>query len=213
MPGPTHKNLCSREKEQEVWESFLKGDKEAFSELYLLFFDRLYLYGCSIVEDKALVKDAIQDIFVKLLQREKELLQIHNINSYLFVALRNHLKKSLIVRSNHQNHREIYAQGQSTVQEPFQSFSDPPEIDLQKAVRLEINALPTRQREILFLRFFNGFDYKEIAEILSINHQVTRNYAHRGVKKLRKKMSGFYRDLLNLMQVFVFLMAKLLDFF
>ncbi len=166
-----------RQREQQVWNAYTNGEEEAFSELYLLFFDKLFVYGSNIVNDETLVKDAIQEIFLKLLQRDSAQLNIKNISSYLFVALRNHLNKEIGVRNNRKLHRKKYSQKHPLFEEQdFRGIEE--QLDVTKIIKREIDLLPGRQKEILCLRYFNGLDYKEIAEILSLNHQVTRNYAY-----------------------------------
>jgi RNA polymerase sigma factor (sigma-70 family) len=58
----------------------------------------------------------------------------------------------------------------------------------QELLLKSLNALPARQKEIIYLRFFNGMSYLEIAEIMSVNYQVVRNYACKAIKTLRKKV-------------------------
>ena len=51
---------------QELWQAFLSSDKEAFACLFEEYADAMYAYGCKMTSDAELVKDAIQDVFVKL---------------------------------------------------------------------------------------------------------------------------------------------------
>ena len=48
--------------------------------------------------------------------------------------------------------------------------------------------LPTRQKEILFLKYYNGMSYEEIEEILSINYQSIRNHIYRALERLRANL-------------------------
>jgi RNA polymerase sigma factor (sigma-70 family) len=59
---------------------------------------------------------------------------------------------------------------------------------LQASVKQAIDDLPPRQKEVLRLRFLEGFDYYEISEIMKISYQVARNYASRGMKRLRSDL-------------------------
>lgn len=192
-PGQNYSRSRQRNLDQEVWQDFLQHGEKAFSALYEAFFDRLYIYGCNIVHDETYVKDAIQEIFLKLLQRDRETLDIQNISSYLFVALRNYLRKELYARENKRRHQERFLEGQPLTEETAAlDLNFQGEGSFVEIVKKEVNNLPARQREILFLRFFEGLDYKEISQIMSVNHQVVRNYAYRGMKKLRKNMEGIY---------------------
>ena len=46
--------------------------------------------------------------------------------------------------------------------------------------------LPSRQQEILYLRFVRELDYVEIGEILGINYQSAKNLLSRSLAKIRK---------------------------
>ena len=51
-----------------------------------------------------------------------------------------------------------------------------------------LNRLSKRQREALYLRFFDGFSYERIAEVMSLNTQSIRNLIFNALKVLRKAM-------------------------
>lgn len=207
-PGQDHARSRLRKQDQEVWQGFLQHGEKAFPALYEAFFERLYVYGCNIVHDETFVKDAIQEIFLKLLQRDRETLNIQNISSYLFVALRNYLRKELYARENKRRHQERFLADQPLTEETgaFQLGIDM-EVSFTEILKKEVNRLPVRQREILFLRFFEGLDYKEISQIMSVNHQVVRNYAYRGMKKLRKNMEGIYPQFQSWIHFLILLIA------
>jgi RNA polymerase sigma factor (sigma-70 family) len=178
-------NQNSSNAHQKNWQAYLNGNDQAFEDLYLAFADRLYIYGSNLTIDKALVEDAIQEIFCKLYQRDKDLIEVKNIRSYLFVALRNHIRKSLSTDRNHEQHQKRYQSMQPMSEEvPTPSLGGGGQ-PLQAHVRRAIDGLPPRQKEVLCLRFFEGFDYYEISDIMKISYQVARNYASRGMKRLR----------------------------
>ena len=52
----------------------------------------------------------------------------------------------------------------------------------------EINLLPDRQREILYLRFHQDLDYDEIAAIMQISVPTCRTFVYRALKQLRGKL-------------------------
>lgn len=173
---------------QKNWQAYLNGSDQAFEDLYLAFADRLYVYGSNLTVDKALVEDAIQEIFCKLYQRDKGLIEVSNIRSYLFVALRNHIRKSMSTDRNHEQHQKRYQSMQPVSEEvptPTVGYEGQP---LQASVKQAIDDLPPRQKEVLRLRFLEGFDYYEISEIMKISYQVARNYASRGMKRLRSDL-------------------------
>ena len=82
--------------------------------------------------------------------------------------------------------QELHA-GQETVA----AVPDEPEtVSYKPALTREIEQLPSRQKEVIYLKFFEGFDYLEITGIMSISYQVARNYASRGIKRLREQIGN-----------------------
>ena len=58
-------------------------------------------------------------------------------------------------------------------------------IKVQQLNRL-INHLPTRQKEALYLRYHQGLSVEQVAEVLNMNYQSTKNLLHRAILQLRK---------------------------
>ena len=50
-----------------------------------------------------------------------------------------------------------------------------------------LNKLPPRQKEVLYLLFYQDMSYEEIATVMRMNNQSARNLVHRAMKLLRLK--------------------------
>ena len=59
-------------------------------------------------------------------------------------------------------------------------------------VKQMMNSLSPRQTEIIYLRFLHEMDFVEIAEILGIGVQATRNLLFRALKKMREEHPDMY---------------------
>ena len=55
------------------WKLFLEGDDQAYSWIYTHYIQVLYNYGLQITPDSEIVKDCIQDVFVKIYKAKKKL--------------------------------------------------------------------------------------------------------------------------------------------
>ena len=64
---------------------------EDFSRLYDKHIDGLFAFGSKFMTDREALKDCIQDVFVKLCTRKDGLNNIGNIESYLYISLRNRI--------------------------------------------------------------------------------------------------------------------------
>lgn len=62
------------------------------------------------------------------------------------------------------------------------------EIQVLNKTRLSslLNLLPARQREALFLKYFEGLSVDEIGEIMGVNRQSAANFLYRALTTLRE---------------------------
>ena len=75
---------------------------EDFSKLYDKHVDGLFAFGSRYMTDREALKDCIQDVFVKLFTRKEGLSNISNIESYLYISLRNRINDEF------RRHTKIY---------------------------------------------------------------------------------------------------------
>jgi len=173
---------------QDPWSAFLKGNKDALSQIFLCYHDCLFLYGIKLCNNPDIVKDCIQDLFLKLWKNRSNLKPILNIKPYLFKSLRHHISDSLVLLKENENFED----------EDFIDFSFNEEDFLirkevlkerRSAVIQALNKLTSRQREIIYLRYFQELDYITISRILSMSIQSVRNSIHRGINNMRKTIN------------------------
>lgn len=60
----------------------------------------------------------------------------------------------------------------------------------RERVRKAVASLPPIYREVIFLYFFEGFNYKEIGEIVGTSPSTLRSRMFHGIRKLRKLIEG-----------------------
>ncbi|MGN6510024.1 MAG: RNA polymerase sigma factor, partial [Chitinophaga sp.] len=56
----------------------------------------------------------------------------------------------------------------------------------RERIRLALERLPGRQREVVNLRFYHGCSTEEAAEIMAVNYQSAVNLLHRAIVHLRE---------------------------
>lgn len=64
-----HRRLLE-EKAPQIWLSFKQGNEDAFTELMELYYPSMLNYGLRFQNDRELVKDCIQDLFLELWKPE-----------------------------------------------------------------------------------------------------------------------------------------------
>src|SRR5258708_22916947 len=74
----------------QVLQRIAQGDQRAFEDLYRLFFARLFNFAMLYVHKKEVSEEIVNDIMMKIWNKKDELPGILNVETYLFVAVRNH---------------------------------------------------------------------------------------------------------------------------
>jgi len=175
--------------DQEKWKLFLDGNKNALSEIFLNFHDDLFNYGMKLSPDNDLVKDSIQDLFLKLWKNKSNLDSVQVIKPYLLKSLRHHIQDSLELRKA----RKFVEYENDSIFEMVYSHEDfliNQQIteDIKQKVIKALNQLTPRQREAIYLRFFEDLDFTMIGHVMEMNVQSVRNIIYRGMQVMRDFM-------------------------
>lgn len=158
-----------------------------FTDLYDKTIDDLFDFGTKFTTDRELIKDCIQDVFVKLYTKKDELVSVSNIESYLYVSLRNRINDEFR-RNTHISDNEINDNQMKSIADDSEAFDMENIEESQKKVnKLKefIGCLSPRQRQIIQLYYVEQRKYDDICNIMGINYQSVRNLMHRSLLKLR----------------------------
>ncbi|CAH0130544.1 MULTISPECIES: RNA polymerase sigma factor [unclassified Pedobacter] len=177
----------SKEAYRDLWTSFINGDDGAMKLLYTEFADMLYSFGLRFTTDTELVKDAIQDLFVDLFKYHHTLAVEVNVKSYLFTSLKRKICLVLKKKAAEINqHFEIPFLLSGSAEE--QIINDERQSELLGKLSRQLELLPSRQKEALYLRFNSELDYEEISVIMNVSLETCRTLVYRGIKQLRERM-------------------------
>lgn len=171
-----------------LWLKFREGDILSFEKIFRYYYRDLYGYGLKLSGSPELAKDAIQELFVGLLEHREKLSQPQSVKAYLLASLRRNILRTL----GRQRRRNVilesyYEPGEKCFSAEDLLIEEEVEEGRQRQLKEAFSNLPERQREVLFLRYYNGMSYREIEEILSINYQSVRNNMYRALEKLRTR--------------------------
>ena len=175
-----------------VWVKFRDGDNDALSELYSEFAHELYSFGLKVVNDEHLVKDCIQEVFIQLINKRKSLVVTSKLHVYLFKSLRNKIIEELRSKKRKQDIINLI-DGDDLL---FEKNAEQKIIDSEKdkSIKSHIESLlaqlPSRQKEIIYLKYTEGLDYDDIAELLQIDKASARTLLYRTLKSIKVQLSN-----------------------
>lgn len=181
-----HRRLLE-EKAPQIWLSFKQGNEDAFTELMELYYPSMLNYGLRFQNDRELVKDCIQDLFLELWKSRKAVADVRAPKSYLLISLRRKLLREIGRTRWFREAPEITDDYNFEVQFAIETYLINTEIqheDLKKLKRC-LGQLTKRQREAIYLRFFHELSYEEIAETMEINRHSAVNLVYEAIRFIK----------------------------
>jgi len=175
------------EEELSIWKSIKDGDSKAFDTLFSNYFDYLYKYGFTLSQDDALIKDSIQDVFLELWSKKNRISIRSSVKYYLLSSFRRtlfskfKLNKSISLEAQHHN-----------VLKADSAHSSIEEKEEAEIIRFKLGKmaelLTPRQREAIFLKFYEGMDSVEISELMHIDIKAVYKLISTGIMRYRKNL-------------------------
>jgi RNA polymerase sigma-70 factor (sigma-E family) len=133
-----------------------------------------------LVDDVGRCEEIVQDAFVKVWRRPPDLSGEDRLPAYLRSAVLNGARSHLRRRGVERRHLRALA-----------SSGEAPEARLaadDHRVLTALRSLPTRQREVLALRYYLDLSEAEIADTLDISAGAVKTHAHRGLATLAQRL-------------------------
>ncbi|GAA4939096.1 sigma-70 family RNA polymerase sigma factor [Algibacter agarivorans] len=174
----------------QLWQEFQLGNEEAFAMIYKKNVSPLYNYGLKIVNDKELVKDCIQDLFVEIWNNRTYLGKVISIRSYLYTCIRRK-----IISVTQKNRMKVSDTEKNAVLDSLYSFSEERSLiekqnfeQQKRLLNVALTKLTNRQREVLHLKYIAQLSYNEITQIMSLSKKGAYKLVDRALQGLRKHM-------------------------
>lgn len=170
---------------QREWNSFKEGDWNAYAKLYDRYYGLLNNYGYKFTRDASLIEDTVHDLFVKLWNSRAGLGQPESVRNYLYKSLRHILFRKLKWQSRFALMPEEDYTFSVEVSHDSRLILAEEELQLQQNIKAVLGKLPARQQEVVYLRFYEGLSYEEIAEVMSISITSVYKMWYKALENLR----------------------------
>lgn len=137
-----------------------------------------------LVDDLGTCEEIVQDAFAAIWQRGPWLRSPDRLPSYLRSAVLNGARSHLRRREVRRRHLEVVSGAAPGADATAAERSE------TETVLTALRALPTRQREVLALRYYLDLSEAEISQTLGISAGSVKTHAHRGLAALAQRLEA-----------------------
>ncbi len=181
-------------KELKIMQDFsnrIKINEDFFKELYKKYFAKLCRFVYYYLNSKDLAEETVQDFFTALWDKRSTINIDNNLESYLFVSVRN------IAFSKSRKEIRINYHKDELIKESDYSPSQFNEELFNRRLKSAIEKLPEKCRLIYCLKYMEGLTHDEIAQYLEISEKTIETQIYRALLKLRKELAPFKMEFYN----------------
>ena len=174
-----------------------KGDRKVFRKLYDIYYYRLFLYAKSYLEDEDEAEDVVQELFIHLFEKRKDLMIFSSLTSYFFRSVHNKciqiLRHRKVVAGHEERHRLKIREAEILYNRAANfSFSEHQLIEIQKIFLQANEALPEKTREIFRLSREQSKQNKEIAQLLNIKLKTVEYHISKALKSFSSALKDYF---------------------
>jgi RNA polymerase sigma-70 factor (ECF subfamily) len=187
----------SRLSDEELVRLYLEGEDSAFEELVRRYETTIMNMAYRLLGNRSDASDVCQEVFVLLLRKLGSFRGEAKFSTWLY-------RVSLNACHDHarrlRRHVSISESPGDELPEIEQRLADKdvdsPESSLERAeiqntVQEAITRLPYKFKEVIYLHDINGYNYKEVAEILGISLGTVKSRLNRARTRLARELSDF----------------------
>jgi RNA polymerase sigma factor (sigma-70 family) len=177
---------CFKNTDEAYWQALRMGEKSALEALATRHYRPLFHYCTRFTANHALIEDCLQDLFLEIWEKRQTLTAVTTVKAYLFTAIRHNIL--------HRNRRDqfftTFDESDESADPVFnpenQYLANENEQVQNDLLKQSLDRLPRRQREAIYLRYYEELTYEEIASVMGLNRQVVANYLQHALLTLRK---------------------------
>ncbi|HEY0611040.1 MAG TPA: RNA polymerase sigma-70 factor [Chitinophaga sp.] len=165
------------------------GDEAAFRCLFDRYRGRIYTYALRLSENTSLADEVVQDVFLKVWLKRKDLTGVENFSAWLYAIARNRMFDMM-----KQQAREL--QTRETVQQEGAACVNNAELSLlekeqQVLLKDALAKLSPRQQLIYNLSRDRGMKHEEIADTLNISRNTVKTHLVHALRVIRDHLSPY----------------------
>lgn len=176
---------------RQLWQDYRTGDRYALATLMQAYYADLFHWGMRLHTDREFVKDCLQEVFVNLWRTHETATAVENVRSYLLVTLKCRILRELS-RNPHLSHLSLTDDYAFSVEfsADVRLMDEENEVYQVRKLQQVVNQLPERQKELIYLKFYQNLSFEQIAETMHLGRQSVYNLFQKSLNSLRKNWTA-----------------------
>jgi RNA polymerase sigma-70 factor (family 1) len=180
--------------ESELIAKIAEGSEEAFEYIFLSYYNDLCYYAASIIHDRVLAEEVVQDCFVSFWETRANHLILKSLKHYLFRSVHNKCINLIAQNNLHKSHFENIKREYLLPSSPYAEsypISDLISGELNDKIDQIINSLPDQCRSVFLKVRMEDASYAEAAEALGLSINTIKTQLSRAIQKLRQGLKEY----------------------
>jgi RNA polymerase sigma-70 factor (family 1) len=188
--------------EKELLTLLKEGQQEAFTQLYHLYSERIYLNVLKLVKQEQVAQEILQDIFIILWEKRDTIDIQTSFRSYLFRIGEN---KVIDFYRKARRDQSLYAYIKAAATEHYTHIEEAL-LNRENAELLQkaVNSLPAQRKQVFELCKLQGTSYQEVSSALGISPSTINDHIVKATRAIRQHIyaNGEIHTALLLFSVF-----------
>lgn len=193
------KSIMMKRDEKYLFSQLKSGSEKAFEYFFKTYFEQLYQYAFQITKEQFQSEEIVEETFVMLWEKRKQIDLLDTPKSYLFRMVYNQCLNYFKHKKVSDKYKAFFVHHQPVSDFPGSFTGYPLETlinrEFQEILERSIQKLPDQCRRVFTMSRLEGRKNKEIAMLLGISINTVKTQLLRGLKSVRSDL----RDLIVLL--------------
>jgi RNA polymerase sigma-70 factor (ECF subfamily) len=177
---------------EELLKLVAKDEPGAFDLFFHRYYDRAFRTAFHYVDNKEICFEIVTNVFFSVWQSRRKLPQVSNIETYLYVSVRNEVGRYF----KQTNHSLLVSLEEIASQADKETAASPEDIIMAQEVEAllqdAIRVLPEKCRNIFRMVRLEGQSTKEVAQVLSVQEGTVRMQMKIATDKIMKYLKPYF---------------------
>jgi len=183
--------------DNQIFEAIKRDDNGAYEKVFREYYRPMTAYAFRFLGNQSDSESIVQDVFLRLWQKRKELMITSSLQNYLFKSVKNHCINYIEHEKIKTGYQNLVIRNEADRSEYSEFFL---EFGLMTKIEAAISSLPEKRQEIFRLAREEGLKYREIADRLNISVKTVETQMTLALKQLRESLKQYK----NLVMFFLF---------